>query len=62
MKSEVLLGDCLELLQEVPSQSVDLILTDPPYGVTASLWDSVISFELLYSSQFVFSHVIKICG
>lgn len=26
------LGDCLELMQEIPGGSVDLILCDPPYG------------------------------
>ena len=26
-------GDCLECMQEIPDGSVDLILTDPPYGV-----------------------------
>lgn len=29
----LLLGDCVELLKELPSESVDLIITDPPYGV-----------------------------
>lgn len=26
-------GDCLEIIREIPSESVDLVLTDPPYGV-----------------------------
>ena len=26
-------GDCLELMREIPSGSVDLVLTDPPYGI-----------------------------
>lgn len=26
-------GDCLELMKNVPDESVDLILTDPPYGI-----------------------------
>ena len=26
-------GDCLELMKEIPDGSVDLILTDPPYGI-----------------------------
>lgn len=30
---KVLRGDCLELLREFPNESVDLILTDPPYGI-----------------------------
>ena len=35
-------GDCLERMKEIESGSVDLILTDPPYGTTACKWDSVI--------------------
>jgi DNA modification methylase len=38
-------GDCLERMKEIPDQSVDLILTDPPYGTTACKWDSVIPFD-----------------
>ena len=26
-------GDCLELLQSIPDESIDLILTDPPYNI-----------------------------
>ena len=26
-------GDCLGLLREIPDKSIDLILTDPPYGI-----------------------------
>ena len=37
-------GDCLELMKQIPDGSVDLILTDPPYGTTACKWDSVIPF------------------
>ena len=38
-------GDCLELMKSIPDASVDMILTDPPYGTTACKWDSVIPFE-----------------
>ena len=30
---KVMQGDCLDLLAGLPGQSVDLILTDPPYHV-----------------------------
>lgn len=26
-------GDCLELLKDIPNGSVDMVLTDPPYGI-----------------------------
>lgn len=41
-------GDCLELMREIPDGSVDMVLCDPPYGVTACKWDSVIPFEQLW--------------
>ena len=44
----LMLGDCLERMKEIPDGSVDLILTDPPYGTTACKWDSVIPFEPMW--------------
>jgi len=35
-------GDCLEKMKEIPDGSVDMILADPPYGTTACKWDIVI--------------------
>lgn len=42
-------GDCLELMKTIPGGSVDMILTDPPYGTTACKWDSVIPFEPMWA-------------
>ena len=41
-------GDCLELMKDIPDDSVDMVLTDPPYGTTACKWDSVIPFEEMW--------------
>lgn len=41
-------GDCLELMKKIPDKSIDLILTDPPYGTTACKWDNVIPFDLMW--------------
>ncbi len=41
-------GDCLELMRDIPDGSIDLILTDPPYGTTACKWDSVIPFAPMW--------------
>ena len=41
-------GDCIELMKDIPDGSVDLVLTDPPYGTTACKWDSVIPFEPMW--------------
>ena len=40
--------DCLEGMKRIPDGSVDLVLTDPPYGTTACKWDSVIPFEPMW--------------
>lgn len=41
-------GDCLERMKEIPSGSVDMILTDPPYGTTSCKWDSIIPLEPMW--------------
>ena len=41
-------GDCLEEMKNIPDGSVDMVLTDPPYGTTACKWDSVIPFEPMW--------------
>jgi len=41
-------GDCLELMRDLPDGSVDMVLTDPPYGTTQCKWDSVIPFEPMW--------------
>ena len=45
---QLMFGDCLERMKEIPDWSVDLILTDPPFGVVACKWDSVIPFEQMW--------------
>lgn len=42
-------GDCLELMLDIPDGSVDMILCDLPYGTTACKWDTVIPFEPLWA-------------
>jgi site-specific DNA-methyltransferase (adenine-specific) len=41
-------GDCLELMKDIPNGSIDLILTDPPYGTTNCRWDTIIPFEPMW--------------
>lgn len=45
---KLLHGDCLELMKDIPDNSVDMVLTDPPYGTTACKWDNVIPFEPMW--------------
>lgn len=48
MSIELMQGDCLELMKELPDKSVDMVLCDPPYGITQNKWDAVISFDELW--------------
>jgi len=43
------LGDCLDVMQGIQDGSVDMVMTDPPYGTTACKWDSVIPFEPMWA-------------
>ena len=44
----LMLGDCLERMKEIPDGSVDMVLTDPPYGTTACKWDTVIDLPAMW--------------
>ena len=48
MMINLMLGDYLERMKEIESGSVDMILTDPPYGTTACKWDSIIPLEPMW--------------
>jgi len=49
MKQELWHGDCLELMKNIPDKSVDFVFIDPPFGLTAPKWDSIVSFDSLWS-------------
>ena len=44
----VMQGDCLELLKDIPDDSVDMVLCDLPYGTSSNRWDKIIPFEPLW--------------
>lgn len=48
MTTTLLQGDCIEKMKTIKDGSVDLVLTDPPYGTTACKWDSVIPFGVMW--------------
>jgi len=50
------MGDCLELMKDIPDGSVDMILCDLPYGTTACKWDTIIPFEPLWAE---YKRIIK---
>lgn len=45
---KLLNGDCLELMNGSESSSVDLILADLPYGITANKWDQTLPMDQLW--------------
>ena len=49
-------GNCLELMNKIPSKSVDMILCDLPYGTTACKWDVIIPFDMLWEQ---YERIIK---
>jgi site-specific DNA-methyltransferase (adenine-specific) len=46
--NSIVLGDCLEKMNGIPDDSVDMVLCDPPYGTTACKWDSVIDLDKMW--------------
>jgi DNA modification methylase len=46
-KLKLYLGDCLEVMKDIPDKSIDLILCDLPYGTTRNKWDNIIPFDRL---------------
>lgn len=49
-------GDCLQLLPEIPSSSIDMVFTDLPYGATKNDWDHVVDFKALWKQ---YERIIK---
>jgi len=40
--------DCFNVLKNIDDNSVDLVLTDPPYGTTAIEWDNILDYEKVW--------------
>ena len=54
--NKIYLGDCLEVMRDIPNKSIDMILCDLPYGTTACKWDTIIPFEPLWEQ---YKRIIK---
>ena len=59
MVGNLLQGNCLELMKDIPDKSVDMILCDLPFGITQNGWDSVLDFDTLWSH---YNRIIKPAG
>ena len=47
--NNIIHGDCLEVMKDIPNNAIDMVLCDLPYGTTACKWDCVIPFEDLWT-------------
>ena len=56
---QLMQGDCLERMKEIPDGGVDMVLCDLPYGTTACKWDTIIPFEPLWEQ---YNRVIRSDG
>lgn len=53
---QLLKGECIELMSSIKENTIDLILTDLPYGITNCSWDKQIDFQLLWQQ---YTRIIK---
>ena len=58
-KKEILLGDCLQLMKDIPDGSIDMILCDLPYGTTQIGWDCMLDMFELWNE---YNRVLKLNG
>ena len=49
-------GDCLEIMKQIPDESIDMILCDLPYQVTGMKWDKIIPFDKMWEQ---YNRIIK---
>jgi DNA modification methylase len=56
---QLILGDCLEKMKDIPDGSVDMVLCDLPYGTTQCKWDSMLPLENLWTH---YKRVVKESG
>lgn len=56
MKHKIVCGECIEVMRDIETVSIDMILCDLPYGTTACAWDTVIPFEPLWKQ---YKRIIK---
>lgn len=53
---QLICGDAIEGMKMIPDHSVDMILTDLPYGITNNGWDKILPFDQLWEQ---YKRIIK---
>lgn len=54
--NQIIQGDCLDVMPNIPDKSIDMILCDLPYGTTQNKWDSIIDLPKLWTE---YKRIIK---
>lgn len=57
--NKIVNGDCFDILNRIDENSIDLVLTDPPYNISSCKWDIKIDIDLLFSH---YKRIIKPSG
>lgn len=57
--NKIINADCFDILPLIPSNSVDLLFVDLPYGTTQAKWDSVLPLDKLWKE---YNRIVKING
>ena len=56
------LGDCLEIMRDLPDGCVDAVVTDPPYGVGKAAWDNEAPLEWIPLAERVSPRMLVMPG
>ena len=46
--NKIYCGDCLQIMKDIPDNSVDMVCCDLPFGTTQNKWDTIIPLDALW--------------
>lgn len=46
--NKIVCGDCFEVMKEIPDKTIDMVLCDMPFGMSAAKWDHIIDIKKLW--------------
>mgnify|MGYP001607592041 CR=1 FL=1 len=47
-KNKIIMGDCHEVVKDIETDSINLLYTNPPFGITNAEWDKSLNWESLW--------------
>ncbi len=57
--NQITCGDCLKIMKDIPDKTIDTVLCDLPYNMTAPSWDTNINIDELWTQ---YNRIIKKVG